>query len=74
MRRIVLPLLVVGLVAACSKQEPPAPPAAMPEVNDANCHPDAIKAMPDDTRRQEFAGLCLRRGSLKKGSDKGLKM
>eukprot|EP01034_Spumella_vulgaris_P043388 gene43388-53875_t len=41
MRRLILPLLMVGLVAACSKQEPPAPPAAMPEVNDANCHPDA---------------------------------
>lgn len=74
MRRLLLPLLVGVLVAACSKQEPPAPPAAMPEVNDANCHPDAIKAMPDDAMRQEVAGLCLRRGSLKKGSDKGLRM
>jgi len=41
---------------------------------DTNCHPDAIKAMPDDERRQKFAGLCLRRGSLKKGSDVGIKM
>lgn len=73
MRRALLPLLVVVLVAACSKQEPPAPPAALPEVNDANCHPDAIKAMPDDANRKKFAGLCLRRGSLKKGSDQGLK-
>ena len=73
MRRLILPLLVVGLVAACSKQEPPAPPAAMPEVNDANCHPDALKAMPDDALRKKFAGLCLRRGSLQKGSDQGLK-
>lgn len=72
MRRLLLPLLVAGLVAACSKQEPPAPPASMPEVNDANCHPDAIKAMPDDVARKKFAGLCLRRGSLKKGSDQGL--
>lgn len=70
MRRLILPLLVVGLVAACSKQEPP---AAMPEVNDANCHPDALRAMPDDALRKKFAGLCMRRGSLKKGSDQGLK-
>lgn len=71
MRRPILPLLVVvGLVAACSKQEAP---AAMPEVNDANCHPDSIKGMPDDALRKKFAGLCLRGGTLKRGSDQGLR-
>lgn len=66
MRRLLLPLLMVGLVAACFKQE-------MPEVNEANCQIDKLKAMPDNALRQEFAGLCFRRGTLKKGSDKGLR-
>ncbi len=67
------PWLVLALVAACSKQEPPAP-AVMPEVSEVNCTPEAIKAIADEATRKKFAGLCLRRGSLQKGPDEGLKM
>ena len=71
MLKTLLSLFLVFLIVGCSKQEPPA--AAMPEVNDANCLPQAVKRLPEASRKK-FAGLCLRRGNLEKGSDHGLKL
>ena len=51
------------LVVGCGNKEevaPSTPAYAMPEVNDVNCKPDAIKSMPDDVR-QVFADRCVRR-------------
>lgn len=40
--------------------------AAMPEVNNANCAIEKIKAMPDTPMREKFAGECLSRDSVQK--------
>lgn len=70
MLRLLFALFSACLVAGCFKEAPS--PAAIPEVNDSNCLPEAIKRLPEATRKQ-FAGLCLRRGRLDKGSDQGLR-
>lgn len=54
---------MTALVAGCGKKEdvaPATPAYAIPEANDVNCKPDAIKAMPNDVR-QTFADRCVRR-------------
>jgi entry exclusion lipoprotein TrbK len=49
------------VLAGCGKKEETPPSSyVMPEVNDANCKFDAIKAMPSDAQ-QKFADLCTRR-------------
>lgn len=73
-------LAVVGVSGCSEKTDPqpvppaPAPAPQMPEVNDENCKPESIQALPDDDNRKKFAGKCLRRRDLKKGTDQGLKM
>lgn len=60
---------LIGTVA-----QPAATATTPPEVNNENCKPDSIRAMPDNDNRKKFSGLCLRRGVLQKGPDQGLKM
>jgi len=54
------------LVTGCSKSAP----AAMPEVNDANCRPDALARMEDKDLEQRLAALCVRRGGSAPSSPK----
>lgn len=73
----VLFVVAVAGLSGCSDKpdhQPAAPASTMPEVNDENCKPDSIRAMPDDENRKKFSGMCLRRGGLQKGPDQGLKM
>jgi len=55
-----------ALVAGCDNKPAVQP---LPEVNDANCAPEKIKAMPK-AQQQEFASLCLRRSGGFKPSPK----
>lgn len=80
--------LAIPLAASAGDAKPPLapPPAAsaapapthagtvpgLPAVNEQNCRPEAIKAMPDTPARRKFAGLCLRRVKLTPGADTGL--
>ncbi|RZI67016.1 MAG: entry exclusion lipoprotein TrbK [Pseudomonas sp.] len=59
---IALALMATAMVGCSKKEEvaPSAPAYALPEINDANCKADAIKAMPNDVR-QTFADRCVRR-------------
>jgi entry exclusion lipoprotein TrbK len=56
-------LLVFGavvVITGCNKEKAP---IAMPEVNDANCQFDRIKALPAEIRTQ-FADKCATRSKL----------
>ncbi|MNR59942.1 hypothetical protein D3C85_1813120 [compost metagenome] len=58
-------ILLVGLVlAGCG------PDKKLYEVNDANCHPQHLKSLPDDAARAELAGKCIRRGEYSKSPAK----
>ncbi len=53
---------IATVLAGCgNKEETSHQSYALPEVNDANCKSDAIKAMPENEARQRFADLCSRR-------------
>lgn len=54
---LTLVALVMAPVVGCDNKPAILP---MPEVSDANCAPDKIKAMPKD-QQQEFSSLCIRR-------------
>lgn len=57
---------LAALVAGCDNKPAVQP---LPEVNDANCAPEKIAAMPK-AQQQEFSSLCLRRGDGFKPSPK----
>ena len=52
--------ITVALTGCSKKDDMPPPTYALPEVNDTNCKPDAIKAMPENEARQRFVDLCSR--------------
>ena len=60
-RWIAAACLAVVLAGCGKKEETSHQSYALPEVNDANCKSDAIKAMPENEARQRFADLCSRR-------------
>lgn len=76
MFKVLLVIAIAGLCGCSDKPnyQPAATATTLPEVNDENCKPDSIRAMPDNDNRKKFSGLCLRRGILQKGPDQGLKM
>ena len=76
MFKVLLVMVIVGLCGCLDSpnNQPSVTATTMPEVNDENCKPDSIRAMPDNDSLKKFSGLCLRRGVLQKGPDQGLKM
>lgn len=64
---LALVTMLITLIGACSKEEPNTTPTisiAIPEVNDENCMDKNIAKIADKKIREEFAGLCIRRGSF----------
>ena len=58
-------LLVALFVASGSACSPRAPKVELPIVNDENCKFENIKKIEDKDIREEFASMCIRRGSFK---------
>ncbi|NML17015.1 entry exclusion lipoprotein TrbK [Azohydromonas caseinilytica] len=66
MRRPALALAIAAaaFLGACSpRTETPPSDDALPEVNEANCRPEAIKALPKRIR-EDFASRCFRSGTF----------
>lgn len=66
MRRPALALTIAAaaFLGACSPRiEAPLPSDELPPVNDANCRPEVINALPKPIR-QEFASRCFRSGTF----------
>jgi entry exclusion lipoprotein TrbK len=62
---LALVTMLITLISACSTEEPnTATSIAIPEVNDENCMDKNIVKITDKKVREEFAGLCIRRGSF----------
>jgi len=62
---LVLVTILITLIGACSKEEPSTSTSiAIPEVSDENCMDKNIAKIADKKIREEFAGLCIRRGSF----------
>ncbi|WP_347990366.1 entry exclusion lipoprotein TrbK [Methylomonas sp. AM2-LC] len=67
----ILATLLVSLINGCSNDEatntniPKPNLTVMPEVNDENCQDGNIVKIEDKKIREDFAGLCIRRGSFK---------
>lgn len=62
MNRLTLAIAATVILGACSPRSETPPPDKLPEVNDANCRPEAIKALPERIR-QDFASACFRSGT-----------
>jgi entry exclusion lipoprotein TrbK len=56
--------LALVWMTACSPSETK---KELPAVNDVNCKTANLKRMEDKETRQEFASLCIRRGTFKAG-------
>ena len=58
--------VLVALIYGCSNDEATSTPAQTKtlEVNDENCLQENIKKIENKQAREEFAGLCIRRGSF----------
>jgi entry exclusion lipoprotein TrbK len=62
---LVLVTMLITLIGACSKEERNTTASiAIPEVNDENCMDKNIAKIADKKIREEFAGLCIRRGNF----------
>ncbi|RPV83044.1 entry exclusion lipoprotein TrbK [Pseudomonas aeruginosa] len=48
-------------LSGCFDSEPEV--TKLPKVNDQNCKPAAVAKVTPDSARQQFAGLCSRRGT-----------
>jgi entry exclusion lipoprotein TrbK len=57
--------LAAACVAACAPNETK---KQLPAVNDENCKTENLQKMQDTEMRQEFASLCIRRGTFKPSS------
>lgn len=69
--KIVLQIAVLsfaGVLSGCFEDEPKEVTTALPDVNDENCKPDAIKAMTPKEVQVAFSSLCARRGNTVKSS------
>lgn len=53
-------------LSGCFDSEPEV--TKLPEVNDQNCKPAEVAKVSPEKARQEFAGLCARRGTAVKTS------
>jgi entry exclusion lipoprotein TrbK len=65
-------ILLIGLIIllnGCSDESTTPditkPLPVMPEVNDKNCEDKNVALISDKKLREEFVGLCIRRGSFK---------
>jgi entry exclusion lipoprotein TrbK len=64
MSRLALAIAAAAFLGACSPRiEVPPASDTLPEVNDANCRPEAIQVLPKRIR-QEFASRCFRAGTF----------
>ncbi|WP_084267425.1 entry exclusion lipoprotein TrbK [Azohydromonas lata] len=62
-RRYALTLVVlVTFLGACTPHLQEEPPPVMPEVNDANCRPEVVAALPKSIQ-QAFGSACFHRGT-----------
>jgi len=66
---LALAAIVSAAVSACSTSK-----NEMPVVNDENCKHEYIVKIEDKTMREEFAGLCLRRGTFNPSPKRGWRM
>ncbi len=62
MHRLALAIAATVILGACSPRSETPPSDKLPEVNDANCRLEAIKALPERIR-QDFASVCFRAGT-----------
>ena len=71
LKQIMVAALVAAFLVGCSREPdaPPPPKAELPEVNDENCKPQNVAAVPEHLR-VEFGTACSRRGSFKPSSGK----
>jgi entry exclusion lipoprotein TrbK len=61
--RYALTLAVLAIfLGACAPRPEEEPPPVMPEVNDANCKPEFVAALPKSIR-QAFGSACFHRGT-----------
>ena len=56
--------ILIVIAGGCSNNEEPPKQAVKLEVNDENCKFENIKKIEDKPAREEFAGLCFRRGTF----------
>ena len=67
----ILATLLVSLINGCSTDDATSTNTStpkrteLPEVNDENCQDNNILKITDKKIREEFSGLCIRRGSFK---------
>jgi entry exclusion lipoprotein TrbK len=60
---MVLTMLLAALISACSPQ--PSAEEKMAAVNDENCKTENIARIKDKEAREQFGGMCIRRGTFK---------
>lgn len=63
---IAIAIVLVAFINGCSNEEAASTPALTTtlEVNDENCQLENVKKIENKQAREEFAGLCIRRGSF----------
>lgn len=66
---IAIAILLIAL-AGCDSKAPEVKEKPLPEVNDQNCLPENIAKVTPEDAREQFASLCLRRGTFKPSEKK----
>jgi entry exclusion lipoprotein TrbK len=64
LRKRLMIILLLAIASGCSNNEEPPKQEVKLEVNDENCKLENIKKIEDKHAREEFAGLCFRRGTF----------
>lgn len=62
--KLLMAAFLVAITGGCSNNEEPPKQEVKLEVNDENCKLENIQKIEDKRAREEFAGLCFRRGTF----------
>ena len=62
--KLLMASLLIAITSGCSNNEEPPKQNVKIDVNDENCKLENIKKIEDKRAREDFAGLCFRRGTF----------